>query len=574
MRPWEPNRANLAILNWNTSSPNAYVNFNGVVNPNSAFRLMDPKNFFGTPLWQGTADASGGATVPAPNRFNLYIVLSGSSNFNIAPTVGVGANQNLRLPVNTVTLAGTVTDDGKPNPPGAVTYGWSLVSGPSATIANPSALTTTATLTTAGVYDFRLSADDSNKQSFADTYVTLSNSGSMDLWLPLDENSGTTANDSSGNAHNGTLNGSASWVAGKLASAVQFNGTSSYIQVGDFNLNSSFTLAFWFKPAAGSLNDAVYHYMFSWGPVESTNDVNVWLVGSQETVSGLALRVSTMDSTNTSAATILLQDPANIRLLDGNWHHFCVTVSSVTGRNVYYDGVLKSHDTNNGGHAINPSTNVFIGGRCDLDAARFYNGAMDDVRIYNVDLDANSVLALANPAASNVAPTITMPTNVTTSMPSAANAGAVALNATVSDDGLPTGSTVSVTWSVLSAPANGVVTFTNANAASTTANFTRVGTYQLQLLATDSNLTSTGTMTVTVGTDGRADFDKNGVVDGLDFLAWQRNYNHGTAASGAPITDANFSDPNYAKANGDANGDGKTDGQDFLIWQQGYMYCH
>ena len=63
-------------------------------------------------------------------------------------------------------------------------------------------------------------------------------------------------------------------------------------------------------------------------------------------------------------------------------------------------------------------------------------------------------------------------------------------------------------------------------------------------------------------------------MDGQDFLIWQRNYNHGTAASGAAIVDANFADPNYAKAHGDADGNGKVDGQDFLIWQQDYSYGH
>ncbi len=150
----------------------------------------------------------------------------------------------------------------------------------------------------------------------------------------------------------------------------------------------------------------------------------------------------------------------------------------------------------------------------------------------------------------------------------------MALNATVSDDGLPAGSAVVVSWSVLTAPTNGMVSFTNANAAATTASFTRIGTYTLQLDANDNSMHTALTMTVTVQEDPRADFDKNGVVDGLDFLAWQRNYNHGTAASGAPILDANFNDPNYAKANGDANGDGKADGQDFLIWQQDYVYGH
>ncbi len=186
-----------------------------------------------------------------------------------------------------------------------------------------------------------------------------------------------------------------------------------------------------------------------------------------------------------------------------------------------------------------------------------------------VDLTAVS----APPA--NTAPAITMPVNVTISMPGAANAGAVALSAVVSDDGLP-GATV-CTWSKLSfsgTSTNAAVTFTNANAASTTACFSRVGTYTLQLDANDGALHTSATMMVMVQQDPRGDFDTNGTVDGMDFLAWQRNYNHGKAGSGAPIVDANFADADYAHAHGDADGNGKTDGSDFLIWQQDYTYEH
>ncbi len=172
----------------------------------------------------------------------------------------------------------------------------------------------------------------------------------------------------------------------------------------------------------------------------------------------------------------------------------------------------------------------------------------------------------------NNAPIITMPAGITTAMPAASTAGAVALNASVSDDGIS--SPLTVTWSMVSGPVNGSVTFTDANAASTTAGFSRVGTYVLNLHAYDGNKTADANMTVKVTLDSRADFDGSANVDGSDFLAWQRNYNHGTAASGAPIVDANFSDPNYAKANGDANGDGKADGQDYLIWQQDYTFGH
>ncbi len=48
---------------------------------------------------------------------------------NAPPVVNAGADQSIVLPT-TATLTGIVTDDGNPNPPGAVTRIWTKVSGP------------------------------------------------------------------------------------------------------------------------------------------------------------------------------------------------------------------------------------------------------------------------------------------------------------------------------------------------------------------------------------------------------------------------------------------------------------
>ncbi len=199
------------------------------------------------------------------------------------------------------------------------------------------------------------------------------------------------------------------------------------------------------------------------------------------------------------------------------------------------------------------------------------------MRIYNVALDANSVrsIFLGNDGPVASPPLISMPGAITVSMPAAAAPGSVSLNASVSDDGLPNPpGAVTVTWSLLAGPQNGIASFTNAHAASTSAGFNRVGTYVLRLHADDGNQTADANLAVTVLIDPRADFDKSGNVDGSDFLIWQRSYNHGAPGTGAPIIDSNFSDPNYAHSHGDANGDRKVDGTDFLIWQQDYVFSH
>lgn len=72
---------------------------------------------------------------------------------------------------------------------------------------------------------------------------------------------------------------------------------------------------------------------------------------------------------------------------------------------------------------------------------------------------------------------------------------AISLDATVTDDGLP-GGALTYSWSKLSGP--GSVNFGNANLVDTTASFSTVGSYVLQLAASDGELGGNNSLTVTV----------------------------------------------------------------------------
>jgi len=70
------------------------------------------------------------------------------------------------------------------------------------------------------------------------------------------------------------------------------------------------------------------------------------------------------------------------------------------------------------------------------------------------------------------------------------------LDGYVSDDGLPYGSTLAVTWTNVSGPAK--VYFANSNQAATSVTFTNTGNYVFQLSANDSQFTNTSDLSVTV----------------------------------------------------------------------------
>ncbi len=80
---------------------------------------------------------------------------------NNAPQVSAGEDATITLPTNAVALDGTVSDDGEPFPPGAISVLWEKVSGPeSYVIAEPYSVDTAVTFSSSGCYTFRLTASD------------------------------------------------------------------------------------------------------------------------------------------------------------------------------------------------------------------------------------------------------------------------------------------------------------------------------------------------------------------------------------------------------------------------------
>lgn len=91
----------------------------------------------------------------------------------------------------------------------------------------------------------------------------------------------------------------------------------------------------------------------------------------------------------------------------------------------------------------------------------------------------------------NQAPVVNAGTDQTTTL-----YDGIVLSGSATDDGLPTGSSLATSWSKYSGP--GTVTFSNTAALSTTASFSAPGTYVLKLEASDSALTGSDLVTITV----------------------------------------------------------------------------
>ncbi|MBN2290934.1 MAG: carbohydrate-binding protein, partial [Pirellulales bacterium] len=140
-----------------------------------------------TGAWQNWATVSLGNVDLAPhagdgkvlrlemigNHLNInWLEFETSTPPNEAPSVDAGLDASTAVFTNHVD--GTVTDDGLPNPPAAVTTTWTKQSGPgNVTFGDAGSIDTTARFDAPGVYTLRLAADDGEKQSFDEVLITV-----------------------------------------------------------------------------------------------------------------------------------------------------------------------------------------------------------------------------------------------------------------------------------------------------------------------------------------------------------------------------------------------------------------
>lgn len=100
---------------------------------------------------------------------------------NASPMVDPGTDQTITLP-DSATLDGTVTDDGLPDPPAALTTTWSKASGPgTVTFLDPTAVDTTAWFDEPGTYLLQLTATDSDATTTDTVAITVQAPGTGTL---------------------------------------------------------------------------------------------------------------------------------------------------------------------------------------------------------------------------------------------------------------------------------------------------------------------------------------------------------------------------------------------------------
>ncbi len=404
------------------------------------------------------ADAGGGSLVEA-GIDDVIITAIVPSATNQAPTSNAGVDQTITLP-DSANLNGSASDDDLPS--NTLTTLWSLVSGPgTATFANANSTTTSVSFSTDGVYVLRLSADDGELSASDDITITVNpeppvnqvpivNAGlDQTVELPNSASLNGTASDDGLPSNSLSVN----WSQLSGPGSVSFGNANSTVTSASFSTDGIYVLRLTANDGELSASDDITITVNPEPPVNQAPTVNA----------GVDQTIDLPDSAS-------LTGSANDDGLPSN--NLTVTWSQLSGPDVVTFGDANS---------VNTSASFTMKGTylLRLTASDGELSTSDEVTII-----------VNPPAPTNQAPSVNAGADQTIDLPNSAS-----LNGSVTDDGLPS-NTLTVTWTQLSGP--GVVSFANANSATTTASFSADGVYVLRLTGSDGALSSSDDITLIV----------------------------------------------------------------------------
>ena len=247
------------------------------------------------------------------------------------------------------------------------------------------------------------------------TKSALATSAGLVAAFAFDEGSGTTVTDASGTGNNGTT-ANTTWAAGKNGGALSFNGTSSRVTIPDsasLHLTTAMTLEAWVDKTATNAG---------WRDVIYKGDDNYYL----------------------SASSASNNRPAGGGIIGGTYSEAYATATPATNTWVHlaltYDGsavrlfvngaqVASTATTGNIATSTNP---LSIGS--DPIYGQYFQGLIDDVRVYNVALSAAQIQTDMNTPVSQSPTDTQAPTAPGALTANAANTTRVDLSWTASTD--------------------------------------------------------------------------------------------------------------------------------------------
>jgi len=440
---------------------------------------------------------------------------------NHAPAVNAGPDQSIPQNAGTVTLRGSVSDDGLPLG-GTLTVQWSRMSGPgNVSFAEPARLDTTASFDTPGIYILQLTADDGLDQVHDTMEVRIGAScgadsaSSLAAWWPANGDAVDVVSGQAGRLLNGI-----NFMEGKVSMSFAFDGTNDSVRVpasptvdigksGD----GSLTIEFWSNTTHRNQDPVLlgWNNGSAWG---------VLIYERQNYYNDLrAVLIDTQGGQHEVAAS------ERYDLIAGQWRHYALTYDKPSGiGKLYINGVLLAQA---GLGSFTPQTSYdlyfgFVQGYNPQSPP--FQGMLDEISLYNQALTPTQVQEIyaagacgKTPFVRNDPPTVNAGYDRTISLP----ANSVTLAGTAVDDGNPVNNTLTVAWTQTAGPTT--ATLSSPTTLQTTATFSQTGDYTFQLTASDGALSASSSVHVTVLPDLRTPptVSLTGPVEGSRFQSNQ-----------------------------------------------------
>ena len=203
----------------------------------------------------------------------------------------------------------------------------------------------------------------------------------LGLWT-LNEGEGTTAVDRSGHGGHGSFVGEPQWADGYQDMALQFGGTSDWVNCGDDTgdgVTADFTLAAWAQMTPGNAGS----YMSIAGKLVSASGYRGFVLVRH---SSNVFRLWLGDGTTTLSGT-----GSDATYTDTDWHHVAA-VREGTINALYVDGVKQSTPTTT--DFVPSELNFSIGKQYGQSDSRFWKGKIDDVQLYSKALTAEQIASM------------------------------------------------------------------------------------------------------------------------------------------------------------------------------------
>lgn len=193
------------------------------------------------------------------------------------------------------------------------------------------------------------------------------------------------ASDASGNGFAGTLVNSPSFGTGQVGQAIDLNGSNQYVEVAD----GAGSLQPGSPPSAMSIS--------AWFRTDTiAPSIQIIADKGHNTINGAgwALSINSGIPTFTYGG---FQNATSPLVTAGNWYHL-VGVFDGTDMSIYLNGVQGTTTTLTTGGTVKSTTPLRIGAWANppsLSPLNFFNGSIDEVRLYDHALSASEITALS-----------------------------------------------------------------------------------------------------------------------------------------------------------------------------------